>query len=75
MDQYVREERILPLDVDHVKAAIRAGLARATQTFTDADVEQLLDVAQGRVADKQISATAAAYLYALNGELRQLLEL
>jgi hypothetical protein len=75
VDQFLREERILPLDVDHVKAAIRAGLTRADMTFTDADVDQLLDTAKERVADRQISETAATYLYALNGELRQLLEL
>jgi hypothetical protein len=75
VDQYLREERILPLDVDHVKAAIRAGLTRARQTFTDADIDLLLETARERIAGKQIPVDAPTYLYALNGELRQLLAL
>lgn len=75
VDQYLREERLLPLDHAHVKAAIRAGLTRARQTFTETDVDLLLETARERLEEKQIATDAPTYLYALNGELRQLLAL
>ncbi len=75
VDQYLREERILPLDHAHIKAVIRAGLTRAQQAFTETDVDLLLETARERVEEKHIAVDAPTYLYALNGELRQLLAL
>jgi hypothetical protein len=75
VDQHLREERIPAIDVDHVKAAIRAGLRRAQLAFTDADVDGLLDTARQQVAARQIAGDDPGYPYALNRELRQLLAL
>jgi hypothetical protein len=75
VDSYLTEETIPAVCVDHVKMAIRAGLTRANQTFTDDDVAGVLETAQEEVAAKQIAETDPLYPYALNGALRQLLAL
>lgn len=75
VESYLTEETIPALSVDHVKLAIRAGLARAHQTFTDDDVDGVLETAQEQVAGQQIAATDPQYPFALNGALRQILAL
>ena len=75
VDSYLTEETIPAVCADHVKMAIRAGLQRANQEFTDDDVDGVLETAREQVADKQIAETDPLYPDALNGALRQLLAL
>lgn len=75
VDSYITEETIPAVCVDHVRLAIRAGLKRANQEFTDDDVDGVLEAAREQVADRDIAETDPLYAYALNCALRQLLAL